>query len=81
MRATRRHRWLCAVLLAPLAVLAVSASSFSALRCTMSGVLVPETCCSTVAGAPIDETPGQPALKQQDCCERIVVSNAKTPRS
>ncbi|MFL5304715.1 MAG: hypothetical protein ACJ8F1_05850, partial [Polyangia bacterium] len=80
MRAARRHRWLCAVLLAPLALLAVSASGFSALRCTMSGLLVPETCCPTVAGGvPATEGPRQPALEQQDCCERILLTNAKAP--
>ncbi|MES1209030.1 MAG: hypothetical protein ABUS79_24085 [Pseudomonadota bacterium] len=80
MGAARRHRWLCAVLLAPLALLAVSASSFSALRCTMSGLLVPETCCPTVAdGVPAGQMPGQPALQQPGCCERILVTNDKAP--
>lgn len=80
MGATRCHRWLCAVLLAPLAVLAVSASSFSALRCTMSGLLVPETCCPTVAEeAPGGETSHQPALQPPGCCERILVTNFKAP--
>ncbi len=80
MRAARRHRWLCAVLLAPVAILAVSASSFSALRCTMSGLLVPETCCPAAAdGAPAPRAPAQPAVQQASCCERIVVPNAKAP--
>jgi len=77
MRAARRHRWLSAVLLAPLAALAISASSFSALRCTMSGLLVPETCCPTVAGGA--ETPASPVLQPPGCCERILVANDKAP--
>jgi len=80
MGAARRHRWLSAVLLAPLAVLAVSASSFSALRCTMSGLLVPQTCCPAVADAAAGaELPEQPALQEPGCCERVVVANAKAP--
>ncbi|MFL5303571.1 MAG: hypothetical protein ACJ8F1_00085 [Polyangia bacterium] len=77
MGAARRHRWLCAVVLAPLVALAVSASSFSALRCTMSGLLVPETCCPAVADGA--DLPRQPALQQPGCCERIVVANDKVP--
>jgi hypothetical protein len=80
MGATRRHRWLCAVLLAPLAVLAVTASSFSALRCTMSGLLIPEACCPPVANAaPTGEAPRQPSVEPPGCCERVVVTNAKAP--
>ncbi|HVT07857.1 MAG TPA: hypothetical protein VHO67_10380 [Polyangia bacterium] len=77
MRAARRHRWLCAVLLAPLAALAVSASSFSALRCTMSGLLVPETCCPIVADGA--ETPAAAVLQAPGCCERILLTNDKAP--
>ena len=80
MRLTRRRRWLCAALLAPLVMLAVSASSFSALRCTMSGLLLPETCCPTAEGAaPAEQTPASPALQEAGCCERIVITNAKAP--
>lgn len=80
MGAARRHRWLCAVLLAPLAALAISASSFSALRCTMSGLLVPETCCPTVAdGATGAEAPPPPVLQAPGCCERILLTNDKAP--
>ena len=52
VRRTRRLRWLCALVWAPVAVLAVSASSFSALRCTVSGLFIPETCCPMAADAP-----------------------------
>jgi hypothetical protein len=76
----RTPRWLCAVLLAPIALLAVSASSFSALRCTMSGLLMPESCCPTAGvAARAPEPPRPDAARPPACCERIVVANAKAP--
>jgi hypothetical protein len=80
VRNDRLHRWLSALLVAPLLALAVSASSFSGLRCTMSGLFVPDACCPTLddaaqpAAGELHASVGEPA-----CCERVVVANAKAP--
>ena len=70
------HRWLSALLLGPLLVLAVSASSFSGLRCTMSGLFVLDSCCPALEDAPANP---QATLSEPACCERVVVVNAKAP--
>ncbi len=76
----RLHRWLSALLLAPLLALAVSASSFSGLRCTMSGLYMPDTGCAMQGGAaqPASDAPGA-TLEEPACCERVVVANVKAP--
>lgn len=80
MRRGRTLRWLCALVWAPLALVAVSASSFSALRCTLSGLLVPETCCPALNDPPpAQESNRLPAVEAPGCCERVVVANAKAP--
>jgi hypothetical protein len=78
VRRSRRLRWLCALLWAPLAVLAVSASSFSALRCTVSGLFIPESCCPMADQAP-EPSNQAPAVQAPSCCERVTVSNVKAP--
>ncbi len=79
MRRSRSLRWLCALVWVPLALLAVSASSFSALRCTMSGLFIPEGCpLADGAGAPAPSN-GLPALDAPGCCERVTISNDKSP--
>ncbi len=46
----------------------------------MSGLLVPETCCPTVAdGAAGTELPAPPVLQAPGCCERILLTNDKAP--
>jgi hypothetical protein len=73
-------RWLCALVWAPLALLAVSPSSFSALRCSVSGLFIPETCCPALDDAPAPEDANRlPAVEAPGCCERVVVANAKAP--
>lgn len=80
MRGHRLNRWLSALLLAPLLALAVSASSFSALRCTMSGLFVPDAGCAMQAGpAQPDGTETQATLEEPTCCERVVVTLTKAP--
>ena len=76
----RRNRWLSALLLVPLLALAVSASSFSGLRCTMSGLFVLDTCCPTLSDQS-QTAPAEPQAKLDEpaCCERVVVSNDKAP--
>ena len=81
MRKDRLHRWLSALLVAPLLALAVSASSVSGLRCAMSGLFVPDGCCPTAAGAqqPAAAVPTHASLQDPACCQRVVVANAKAP--
>lgn len=80
MQRGRTLRWLCALVWGPVAVLAVSASSFSALRCTVSGLFIPETCCPTLSDAPPPEQSNHaPAWESPGCCERVMVANAKSP--
>jgi hypothetical protein len=76
----RLHRWLSALLLAPLLALAVSASSFSGLRCTMSGLFMPDTGCAMLGDSaqPATDAPNA-TLEEPACCERVVVANAKAP--
>jgi hypothetical protein len=77
VRGNRLNRWLSALLLAPLLALAVSASSFSALRCTMSGLFVPDAGCTMLDEAAQPAT--QATLGAPACCERVVVAMAKAP--
>lgn len=58
----------------------MSASSFSALRCTVSGLFIPESCCPMASDAPAPERSNDaPAVQAPACCERVTVSNAKVP--
>ena len=80
MRKHRLNRWLSALLLGPLLALAVSASSFSGLRCTMSGLFMPDSGCAMRADSaePAPDAPGA-TLEEPACCERVVVANDKAP--
>ena len=80
MRKHLLRRWLTALLVAPLLALAVSASSFSALRCTMSGLFVPDTGCAmaTDSAQSPDGAPNA-TLEEPACCERVVVAHDKAP--
>src|SRR5260221_11574554 len=66
--------WIGIALLAPMLVLAVSASSFFGLRCRMSGMVSLDSCCPDTdpVDAPVRSSMGEPG-----CCERIVVETAK----
>ncbi len=65
---------------APVALLAVSASSFSALRCTVSGLFIPESCCPALNAPPAPEESNRlPAVEAPGCCDRVLVANAKAP--
>jgi hypothetical protein len=80
VRPDRLHRLLSALLVAPLLALAVSASSFSGLRCSMSGLFIPESCCPAADQA-ADAAAGDRHASIEDpaCCERVIVANAKAP--
>jgi hypothetical protein len=72
----RRTRWLRALLVAPVLVFALGASSHLAIRCTITGVLMPESCCPDVS----DPTPAPHAsVDDAGCCERVTVATARIP--
>jgi hypothetical protein len=70
----RLRHWVGIALLAPMLVLAVSASSFVGIRCRMSGMVSLDTCCPTAAPSPV---PPQSSIDDTGCCERVIVEAAK----
>ena len=66
--------WVGIALLAPMLVLAVSASSFVGIRCRMSGMVSLDTCCPTAVPS---TDPRQSSIDDAGCCERVVVEAAK----
>ena len=69
-----------ALLIAPVLALAVSASSFSGLRCSMTGLFVAESCCPSAveSGPPAAPSP-LAAIGDPSCCLRVVVAMDKIP--
>jgi hypothetical protein len=79
VRLSRRTRWLRALLVAPVLVFALGASSHSAVRCTMTGLVMTESCSAAVADlAPQDPAP-QASIGEAGCCERVTVTTARIP--
>jgi hypothetical protein len=75
---SRRTRWLRALLVAPVLVFTLGASSHLAVRCTLTGLLMPESCCPDVADpapAPVPQT----SVDDPGCCERVTVATARIP--
>ncbi len=76
----RLRRWLGALLIAPILALAVSASSFSALRCSLTGMLVDESCCPSATETAPPAVPGPlDSIGDPSCCLRVVVAMDKLP--
>ena len=71
------YRAIAGALLAPLLVLAVTASAFTGLRCRMTGMVSVDTCCPVASQDP----PLQSSVGEPGCCERFVVANAKPAAS
>ena len=67
-------RWVGIALIAPMLVLAVSASNFVGIRCRMSGMVSLDTCCPVAAPS---SDPPQSSMDEPGCCERVVVESAK----
>jgi hypothetical protein len=69
------RQWIGIALLAPMLVLAVSASTFLGMRCRMSGLVTTDAC------GPEGSPPPQPAVQtsvgEPGCCERVVVETVK----
>ena len=79
MSSFRQARLLCAIIIAPMLVLAVGASSSLALRCSLTGRLVAATCCPEAAGEGAENPPAHASITDAGCCERVVVSSEKLP--
>jgi len=82
MQSLRRSLWLRAALIAPVLALAVTASSFFASRCTMSGLVTRDGCCpaTTEDSATLpasEESPGSSV--DAACCESVLVAITKSP--
>ena len=78
MACLRRAWWLCAILLAPVLTFAVAATSYHALRCSMTGGLVATSCCPEPTTAP-DDAPPHSSLADAPCCEPTLISTGKIP--
>ena len=77
MAELRRAQWLCAIFLAPVLACAVTASSYLALRCSMTGSLVAVSCCPDPAVP--GQVPTHASLSDAPCCEPTVISTGKVP--
>jgi hypothetical protein len=69
------RQWIGLALLAPMLVLAVSASSFVGMRCRMSGLVTTDACGPE--GVPVPPGPAQSSVGEPGCCERVVVESIK----
>jgi hypothetical protein len=78
VRVDRRTRWLRALLVAPVLVFALGASSHLAVRCTMTGLLMPESCAPEVSN-PAPAAPAHPSVEEAGCCEQVTVATARIP--
>jgi hypothetical protein len=80
VKGNRLRRWMGALLIAPVLAVAVSASSFSGLRCSMTGLFVPESCCPSAAQSVPPAVPSPlAAIGDPSCCLRVVVAMDKIP--
>jgi hypothetical protein len=75
----RGTRWLRAVLVAPVLVFALGASSHLAVRCTMTGLLMPESCRPEVSDLTPPAPAPQPSVEDAGCCEQVTVATARIP--
>ena len=81
MGSLRRARWLSAVLIAPVLVCAVAASSYLALRCRFTGMVTLDVCCPQAGddtGADASATE-HATVSDPGCCERLLLTVAKLP--
>jgi hypothetical protein len=72
-------RWLRALLVAPVLVFALGASSHLAVRCTITGVVLPESCCPEVADLAPPSLPAQASVGDPGCCEWVTVATVRIP--
>lgn len=81
MRAFRHARWLGALLIAPVLVCAVAASSYLGQRCRFTGVVTLDACCPQATDEAGDDSRAQEQATVSDpgCCERLLITVAKVP--
>lgn len=80
VKGNRLRRWMGALLIAPVLALAVSASSFSGLRCSMTGLFVADSCCPSAAQSMPPAVPSPwAAIGDPSCCLRVIVAMDKLP--
>ena len=81
MMAIGRARWLGALLIAPVLLCAVAASTSTGQRCRFTGMVTFDSCCpQTADDANADApSPEHATLSDPGCCERLVVTVARAP--
>lgn len=81
MRALRHARWLGALLIAPVLVCAVAASSYLGQRCRFTGVVTLDACCpqATDEARADSRAQEQATVSDPGCCERLLITVAKVP--
>jgi len=79
VRVSGRTRWLRALLVAPVLLFALGASSHSAARCTMTGLLMPESCSPATADLAPPGLASRAAIDDAGCCEWVTVTTARIP--
>ena len=81
MLALRHARWLGALLIAPVLVCAVAASSYLGQRCRFTGMVTLDSCCpqSTDEVSGDSRSQEQATVSDPGCCERLLITVAKVP--
>ena len=79
MNARRWARWRQAAAVAPVLLLLVALPGELMLRCQMDGLLRSACCCPAQEQEQKQEQDRGPVVKAQDCCDREVTKNLRTP--
>jgi hypothetical protein len=81
MVALGRARWLGALLIAPVLLCAVAASTYTGQRCRFTGMVTFDSCCPQAADDANADSPSpeHATLSDPGCCERLVVTIARAP--
>ena len=81
MLALRHARWLGALLIAPMLVCAVAASTYLGQRCRFTGMVTLDACCPQATDEANDDSRAQQQATVSDpgCCERLLITVAKVP--
>lgn len=74
-----RTRWLRALLVAPLLVFVLAASSHLAFRCGISGMSMLECCCPAEVDTGTPAPSPQASLSESGCCQHLIVATDKLP--
>jgi hypothetical protein len=84
MLVLRRARWLGALLIAPVLVCAIAATTYIGQRCRLTGMVTLDACCPQAADeSSMDEgnddsrSQEQATVSDPGCCERLLITVAK----